>query len=387
MVQSRNKKKEQGMSTAKANAKTKKERMLRAAVSAGNMQRCFYSALLFALSTPMVLFLLLFGMSAEEFKPFVIPAVFFAVFEVASACFLFHVMKRKAKRYFSMVSSAYTILLITYLICLARLQYSQSGELLLYYAAVLVGAYVIHTSFSQYVVLCVLELLGLLFVVSAAQGISIDSFMVVLFVFLFAFLLSRECYQTKCKAVSVLQEPKALMAEAEKDFLTGLLNRRGLEHAVQHLWDRYMRNGELVAAMLINIDGFRQYNEKFGHVEGDLYVRHVANCIVRTVRGKAVAARVDGGNFFVFTGGMPKQELLELAESIRMNVERLRVPYAAQGMALTVSIGIGAEKAEEDSSFLSLYKSADTMLSQAKREGKNCVKIYFRRREKYHKIG
>lgn len=368
-------------------AKTKKERMLRAAVSAGNMQRCFYSALLFALSTPMVLFLLLFGLSAEEFKPFVIPAVFFAVFVVASACFLFHVMKQKAKRYFSIVSSAYTILLMTYLICLARIQYKQSGELLLFYAAVLVGAYVLHTSLSQYAVLCVLELLGLLFVVAAAGEVSIGSFMVVLFVFLFAFLLSRECYQTKCKALSVLQEPRALMAEAEKDFLTGLLNRKGLERAVQPLWDRCVKNGELVAIMLINIDDFRQYNERFGHVEGDVYVRHVADSIRRTVRGKAVTARVDGGNFFVFAGGMPKQELLELAESIRTNVERLQLPHAAWGMALTASIGIGAERAGEDSSFLRLYKSADTMLSQAKREGKNRVESNFRRGEKYHKIG
>ncbi len=368
-------------------AKTKKERMLRAAVSAGNMQRCFYSALLFALSTPMVLFLLLFGLSAEEFKPFVIPAVFFAVFAVASACFLFHVMKQKAKRYFSIVSSVYTILLMTYLICLARIQYKQSGELLLFYAAVLVGAYVLHTSLSQYAVLCVLELLGLLFVVAAAGEVSIGSFMVVLFVFLFAFLLSRECYQTKCRALSVLQEPRALMAEAEKDFLTGLLNRKGLERAVQPLWDRCVKNGELVAIMLINIDDFRQYNERFGHVEGDVYVRHVADSIRRTVRGKAVTARVDGGNFFVFAGGMPKQELLELAESIRTNVERLQLPHAAWGMALTASIGIGAERAGEDSSFLRLYKSADTMLSQAKREGKNRVESNFRRGEKYHKIG
>lgn len=368
-------------------AKTKKERMLRAAVSAGNMQRCFYSALLFALSTPMVLFLFLFGMSAEEFKPFVVPAAFFVVFAAASACFLFHVMKQRAKRYFSLVSSAYTMLLMVYLICLARIQYKQSGELLLFYAAVLVGAYVIHTSISQYVILCILELLGLLFVISAAGEVGIGSFMVVLSVFLFAFLLSRECYQTKCKAVSVLLEPRALMAEAEKDFLTGLLNRRGLERAVQPFWSECAKNRELVAAMLIDIDDFRQYNEIFGHTEGDLCVRHIADSIARTVRGRAVAARIDGGNFFVLAGGTSSRGLMELAEAIRQNVEGLKLPNVTQRSVLTVSIGMEIEEAEGNSSVPALYKSADRMLSQAKREGKNRVESNFRRREKYHRIG
>lgn len=177
------------------------------------------------------------------------------------------------------------------------------------------------------------------------------------------------------------------MAEAEKDFLTGLLNRKGLERAAGPFWDRCVKEKELAAAILIDIDDFRQYNETFGHVEGDFCVRYIADSIARTVRGRAVAARIDGGNFFVLAGGASRQELMELAESIRQNIEGLRLPNATRGPALTVSIGVEIEEAEGDISFLKLYKNADRMLSQAKREGKNCVESNFFRREKYHKIG
>lgn len=370
---------------------TKQEKMLWATVSLGNMQRCFYSALLFASSTPFLLFLLFFGMQKEEMQPFIIPVAFFVVFSIASACFLFHVMKQKAKQYYNAVSGAYVVLLMIYLIFFARLSYQQEGSLLLYYAAVLVGAYVIHTPFVQYAVLCALELLGLLFVISGAgkemSGIGLKTLAAVIAVYLFAFLLSRECYQARCKAVYAMQKPKAENAKAGQDFLTGLLNRRGLEYAMQSVWTECVRQEALVAAMLINIDDFTRYNETFGHVEGDLCIRLVARSIAGTAGKSAVTARINGGDFFVFARGRSKRELLELAERIRLNIEELRLPQATQGLTVTVSIGVGIEKAEADSSLRGLYKRADDMLFQAKREGRNHIESNCFRGEKYHKIG
>lgn len=380
-----------------ARAKTKQEKMLQAAVSLGNMQRCFYSALLFAGSTPLLLLLFSLGIPKEALQPFVIPAVFFAVFMAASACFLFHVIKRRAKRYFSAVSSAYVAFLIIYLCCLARLSYGQSGSLFLYYASVIIGAYVIHTSFPQYAMLCVLELFGLFFVISGGKtaepaaeagvvftGIGMESLAAVVAVSLFAFFLSRESYQARCRAVSVCQKPREEAAEAEKDFMTGLLNRRGLEHTVQSVWGGYVQQEALVAAMLINIDELRQYNKAYGHVEGDLCVCRVAHSIAETVKGRAVAARMDGGNFFVLARGRSEEELLSLAEAIRFQVEELGSLY---GAAVTVGIGIEIEKADEDTAFLGLYKRADNLLSLAKRQGKNRIESNYLRGEKYHKIG
>ncbi|MGN0505819.1 MAG: GGDEF domain-containing protein [Lachnospiraceae bacterium] len=379
-----------------AKAKTRKEKILQTAVSTGNIQRCFYTALLFAVLTPVVLILLSAGGAKKTMEPYVIPGVFFAVFSAAFVYFLYHAIKVKAKAYYGVVSGIYLAFLLGYFVYFARLQYSLNGGLLFYYAAVLLGAYVVHTSFSQYAALCVLELFGLLFVtagksseteVLTAAAIGMEQLLQTMAVYLFAFLLSRECYQARRKVLLDEQKLKCGMLEAERDPLTGLMNRRGLEHAVNLVWSKCVRNQELIAAMIIDIDHFKQYNDKFGHVEGDACIRRVAQSIAATAHGIATVARIGGEEFFVFARGISEEEVLELAESIRLNIEGMRIPHASRESVVTVSIGVDMETAGEDSSFLGLYGRADKKLYQAKQEGRNRVESNCSRGKKYHRIG
>ena len=384
------------MDAVKAKAKARKERILQTAVSSGNVQRCYNCALLFAVLTPVVLILLSAGGTGKTMESFVIPGVFFAIFSAAFAYFLYHVKTVKAKAYYGMVSGIYLVFLLGYFAYFARLHYSQNGSLMFYYAAVLLCSYVMHTSFSQYATLCTLELFCLLFVTTGksseteplmAAGLEMEQLVTAMAVHLFAFLLSRECYQARRKVLLDEQKLKCGMMEAERDPLTGLMNRRGLEHAVNLVWSKCVRNQELMAAMIIDIDHFKQYNDKFGHVEGDSCIRLVAQSVAETVRGVATVARIGGEEFFVFVRGLSEEEVLELAESIRFNIEAMRIPHASRGSVVTVSIGVDMEQAGEDSSFLGLYGRADKKLYQAKQEGRNCVESSSPHRKKYHRIG
>lgn len=376
--------------------KNRRERMLQTAMAFGNIQRSFYFALLFAVVTPIVLVTLANGGARRETAPYVIPGVFFSVFCAAFAYFLYHVIRIKAKRYYGVTAGAFFICLLCFLSYFARIQYRQEGRLFFYYAAVLLGAYLIYTTVPGYSLLCVAELLGLLFIMGGFRGegaaladgvIGMNRLAEVIAVELFAFFLSREGYQSRRKVLLDEQKLKCGMMEAERDPLTGLMNRRGLEHAVSLVWEKCVRNRELAAAMIVDIDHFKQYNDKFGHVEGDACIRRVAQCILETAGAYASVARIGGEEFMIFAKGLQEEELLRLAEGIRYNIEALRIPHATKGTVVTVSIGVDMENLSDDSSFLGLYERADKKLYLAKEEGRNCVKSNYNRGRKYHRIG
>lgn len=205
---------------------------------------------------------------------------------------------------------------------------------------------------------------------------------------LFAFLLSRECYQSKRRLLLDEQKLKYEVIEAERDPMTKLLNRRGLERSVNAAWNSRMKNEEVVAGMMIDIDHFKQYNDHFGHVQGDFCICSVAQSIAATVRGLATVARVGGEEFFIFVRGLREEEVLAMAEAVRANVENMHITHgSSRTSVITVSVGVDIQYANEDVSFPGLYGRADRQLYAAKREGRNRVESSSSVYKKYHRIG
>lgn len=172
---------------------------------------------------------------------------------------------------------------------------------------------------------------------------------------------------------------------SEKDPLTGVLNRRGLENKAAVMWSYASRIGTDVTAIEIDIDYFKKYNDKFGHPMGDECLRKVALTLENAAkRYTDIIARTGGEEFLVLTQGMEEREVIEFAMTIRNAIIDLAIPHACVNVSkyVTVSMGIAHLSPVGGGTFKDLYDIADRALYQAKENGRNCAvyngKIYGR---------
>jgi diguanylate cyclase (GGDEF)-like protein len=152
-------------------------------------------------------------------------------------------------------------------------------------------------------------------------------------------------------------------AMADRDPLTGLLNRRGL--------DRALRGIPRGAVLALDLDHFKAINDRFGHAEGDRVLLGLAELLAGTLRRADVAARTGGEEFVVILPGLGLERARQVAERLRMAVED-RLP--AGGTRLTVSVGVAADL-EGAAPWDRLLGQADEALYRAKERGRNRVEL------------
>ena len=155
------------------------------------------------------------------------------------------------------------------------------------------------------------------------------------------------------------------------DALTGLLNRRYLEERLTEEIKRSNRHGFPMSFLMIDVDRFKSYNDSFGHIEGDNALQIVGICLKETLRGADVAARYGGEEFSILLPQTSSAEAEVLAERVRERVEMTDFP----NRQVTVSIGIASYSLSLNSP-KDLISAADKALYEAKRNGKNTVRIY-----------
>lgn len=155
------------------------------------------------------------------------------------------------------------------------------------------------------------------------------------------------------------------------DALTGLLNRRYLEERLTEELQRSNRHGYPMSFMMIDVDNFKSYNDTFTHLEGDKALRLVGQCLKEILRGADVAARYGGEEFSILLPQTNSEEAEAIAERIREKVALTRFP----NRQVTISIGIVSCSSSVNSA-QDLIWAADTALYEAKRRGKNNVKVY-----------
>jgi diguanylate cyclase (GGDEF)-like protein len=155
------------------------------------------------------------------------------------------------------------------------------------------------------------------------------------------------------------------------DPLTGLLNRRYIEERLTEEINRSDRTGEPVSFMMLDVDEFKSYNDRYGHPAGDEALELIGQILRENLRGADVAARYGGEEFSVLLPETNSEEALAIAERIRRHVEETKFPKRK----VTVSIGI-ASLGGTVSSVRELISAADNVLYEAKRAGRNNIKIY-----------
>ncbi|MBS0194501.1 MAG: GGDEF domain-containing protein [Proteobacteria bacterium] len=156
---------------------------------------------------------------------------------------------------------------------------------------------------------------------------------------------------------------------ATEDSLTGVSNRRALESALKREWQRCMDLRIPIALLMIDVDHFKQFNDRHGHQAGDGVLREVAARLsVGLQLQRELLARYGGEEFCLLLPGLAMTEAAARGE-------RLRASFEVDGSPVTISIGVAARVPRADDSPDALLRNADECLYAAKRGGRNRVEV------------
>ncbi|MGJ0365877.1 cache domain-containing protein [Aliarcobacter cryaerophilus] len=161
------------------------------------------------------------------------------------------------------------------------------------------------------------------------------------------------------------------------DELTKIYNRRFFNIKIEEEINRAKRDKKELCLIILDIDFFKQYNDTYGHQEGDIVIKSVANVLKnRTNRADDFAFRVGGEEFVIITH-IAKDKVFDYANSIKDDIENLKIEHRGNKASkyVTISLGVVCKNAIEINSSEELYKEADDNLYEAKRSGRNCVVI------------
>ncbi len=172
---------------------------------------------------------------------------------------------------------------------------------------------------------------------------------------------------TLIKDVTVLKERSDwLKSKAEIDSLTGLYNRQTFIEKVETELERTFSEVHL---LYFDLDHFKMVNDKYGHRAGDLLLAEVGKLSQRT---GCVAGRMGGEEFALFSAIHNRQRMEELAEELRISIASLDLVHEGKEIHATISAGLASLT---NPTFDQIYHLADSLLYQAKREGRNCVRF------------
>jgi len=160
---------------------------------------------------------------------------------------------------------------------------------------------------------------------------------------------------------------------ATTDALTGLSNRHSMEETFPREVSRCIQNDQPVSLIMIDVDRFKSFNDKFGHVAGDRALSVVASVLKTQFRPRDHLVRFGGDEFAVLLPGMGEAEALSVAERVRSAVSGSTGDCSDSLIKIPVEISMGVAQLPPDGTFDLLLRSADEALYRAKGAGRNAV--------------
>ena len=160
---------------------------------------------------------------------------------------------------------------------------------------------------------------------------------------------------------------------AERDGLTGIHNRRSFNEHLHRVWQQAARDGTCVALALIDVDHFKQFNDRHGHADGDAALRGVARVVAgHAKRPLDLAARYGGEEFALVWYQPDSGRLTALADALRRDIARLEL-HGAEGPTgrVTASLGVALLRPRNAPRHTDLLRAADIALYQAKHGGRD----------------
>ncbi len=159
-----------------------------------------------------------------------------------------------------------------------------------------------------------------------------------------------------------------------EDELTKIYNRRGLDRFLNMQWSGCLRSDLPYSVLILDIDEFKNYNDNYGHLKGDVIIEAIAKSIEKSVfRPEDIVGRYGGDEFLVLMPNSNLDGAETIAKRILENVRALRIPHEFSRVSdqITVSIGIGTIKPSKELTIKHLIDLADRNLYNAKKNGRN----------------
>lgn len=179
-------------------------------------------------------------------------------------------------------------------------------------------------------------------------------------------------------ALSNLRLREELKLKSIQDSLTGLANRRHMEDIMQRQFYRFLRHQSPCSIIMIDVDHFKSFNDKYGHETGDLVLKKLAVYLKENTRGEDLACRFGGEEFIIILVNTAIEEAMKKAELLRVGIaDNVTIPYEAESLHITASMGVAACP-DHGRGPTELLKSADSALYAAKENGRNRVEVAIR---------
>jgi diguanylate cyclase (GGDEF)-like protein len=172
-----------------------------------------------------------------------------------------------------------------------------------------------------------------------------------------------------------VQLRESLRSQSIHDPLTGLFNRRYMEETLEREVHRARRGRQPMVILMVDVDGFKQQNDAFGHDAGDAVLRELAALLQGKLRREDIACRYGGEEFVLVLPDASLDVAAGRAEQLRVAVKQMRLAHNGLTLGpITVSIGV-AVFPEHGANGEALLKAADAALYEAKREGRDRVSV------------
>lgn len=172
----------------------------------------------------------------------------------------------------------------------------------------------------------------------------------------------------------------ALERLSNTDYLTGVENRRAVDKRLRDYWEDWQHEGKAFAAILVDVDFFKKYNDFYGHQAGDRCLILVASVLNDTLKPlNASVGRYGGEEFIVLSRITGREQVMALSEIIRSAVEGLHLVHDQRrdGQAfVTVSVGASYTRAQTGPKLERIINEADRALYSAKANGRNCIRLF-----------
>ena len=176
------------------------------------------------------------------------------------------------------------------------------------------------------------------------------------------------------------QELITLQKELEElsfqDGLTGIANRRMFDTVIETEWLKARQNHQPLSLIIIDIDFFKEYNDCYGHLQGDDCLIQVAQTL-NSVAGRArdFFGRFGGEEFVMLLPETDENAAWSIAERCRQALFKKQIPHENSKVSqlLTISLGVSTMIPTNDTHFMELMDNADKQLYQAKQKGRNCI--------------
>ncbi len=171
---------------------------------------------------------------------------------------------------------------------------------------------------------------------------------------------------------SIKEELEQLREESKKDPLTGLLNRRGFDLAIEKILKDEI-SGD-ISLIFVDIDDFKKFNDKYGHLIGDEVLKFIANILKRNLKGKDIIARFGGEEIIILVTNTPYENVVKLAEYLRKEIADKRLIIKDKKEKLPqITVSMGVAKLKKGENIKSLIERADKLMYYSKTHGKNRV--------------